>query len=47
MHKENIKKIIIDKNKVEKEFKFIRPPKKTKEYTRFLQSVAKKVNSEK
>ena len=30
MHKENIKKIVIDKNRVEKELKFIRPPKEIK-----------------
>ena len=30
MHKENIKKIVINKNKLEKELKFIRPPKNKK-----------------
>ena len=35
MHKENIKKIIINKNRVEKELKFIRPPNRNKKRTRY------------
>ena len=35
MHKENIKKIIINKNRVEKELKFIRPPKQYKDNKSF------------
>ena len=30
MQSENIKKMVIDKNRVEKELKFIRPPKRNK-----------------